>query len=469
MYEEKKIIVIDDEEFIRLNLERIFNEGHYSVTTFPNGASAIDYLKQNEVNLAFLDLNLPDKNGIDILHDIKKIDPELLVIIITGFASVESAVDALKLGAYDYIKKPFKADAIKLITKLALERQTLTQRVKELSKSRQKEEESFDEILGTSANVKILREQIEQFAKYDEETVLITGESGVGKELVARALHQKSPRSKFPFVEINCASIPENLLESELFGYEKGAFTDAHSKKIGLFEKANKGTIFLDEIGEMSPGLQAKLLRLLENKQMRRLGSTENIEVNVRIISATNKDLQKAIEQKEFRNDLYYRLNVLRINVPALRERKDDIIILANYFLEKNNIRFMKNITGFTDEAEKILLNYGWPGNVRELKNTLDRISILTHDEIVDVKDLPPEITHNSNSNATIENIELNFKNNPEGFSFDEALRDFELKIITSALEKNNNNISKTARFLKIPRETLRYKLSKYEINGGGN
>ncbi len=463
---EKKIVVIDDEAFIRLNLERIFQEGQYSVTTFENGNSAIEYLKNNEANLAFLDLNLPDRNGIEILKDIKKIQPDLLVIIITGFASVESAVNALKLGAYDYIKKPFKADAIKLITKLALERQLLSRRVQELSKSREEEKQSFEELLGSSASLKRLREQIEQFAKYDEETVLITGESGVGKELVSRAIHQKSPRSRYPFIEINCASIPENLLESELFGFEKGAFTDAKTKKIGLFEKADKGTIFLDEIGEMSIGLQAKLLRLLENKQIRRLGSTENINVDVRIIAATNKDLNKAIEEKEFRSDLYYRLNVLRIHVPSLRERKDDIIILANYFLEKNNLRFGKSIRGFTKEAEELLVNYDWPGNVRELKNAIDRISIMTHDEMVGKEELPDEIKNNFRRLKENRLAEVIFSSYA-GRSLEEIIGEVESQIIINALKTSNNNVSKAARLLNIKRETLRYKLSKYGLLAG--
>ncbi len=463
---EKKIVVIDDEAFIRLNLERIFQEGQYSVTTFENGNSAIEYLKNNEANLAFLDLNLPDRNGIEILKDIKKIQPDLLVIIITGFASVESAVNALKLGAYDYIKKPFKADAIKLITKLALERQLLSRRVQELSKSREEEKQSFEELLGSSASLKRLREQIEQFAKYDEETVLITGESGVGKELVSRAIHQKSPRSRYPFIEINCASIPENLLESELFGFEKGAFTDAKTKKIGLFEKADKGTIFLDEIGEMSIGLQAKLLRLLENKQIRRLGSTENINVDVRIIAATNKDLNKAIEEKEFRSDLYYRLNVLRIHVPSLRERKDDIIILANYFLEKNNLRFGKSIRGFTKDAEELLVNYDWPGNVRELKNAIDRISIMTHDEMVGKEELPDEIKNNFRRLKENRLAEVIFSSYA-GRSLEEIIGEVESQIIINALKTSNNNVSKAARLLNIKRETLRYKLSKYGLLAG--
>jgi DNA-binding NtrC family response regulator len=456
--EEKKIIVIDDEEFIRINLERIFSDGNYSVRTFPNGKEATAYLKENDADIAFLDLNLPDIHGIDLLKEIKEIRPELLVIIITGFASVESAVRALKLGAYDYIKKPFKADAIKLITKLALETQSLKRKVRELSE-RKEEKGAFEQLLGVSPAIKSVKQQIEQFAQYDEETVLITGESGVGKELVAKALHEKSKRAKKTFIEINCASLPENLLESELFGYEKGAFTDARERKIGLIEKANNGTIFLDEIGEMSVALQAKLLRLLENKQIRRLGATENISVNVRIIAATNKNLLGAIEKKEFRSDLYYRLNVLRIDVPPLRERKEDALILAKYFLNIYSVKFSKSIKGFSPEVEKFISSYDWPGNVRELKNVIERITILADNEIIKTADFPPELIGVAGDfDFGGANLEIGEK------SLEELVQNFEREIISKVFEKNNYNISKTALELKVPRQTLDYKLQKYGI-----
>ncbi len=460
--DEKKIVVIDDEEFIRLNLERIFSDGNYSVRTFPNGARAIEYLKENEADIAFLDLNLPDIHGIDLLKEIKEIRPDILVIIITGFASVESAVRALKLGAYDYIKKPFKADAIKLITKLALETQSLKRKVKELSE-KSAEKTAFDKILGVSPAVRLLKQQIEQFSQYDEETVLITGESGVGKELVAKALHEKSKRKNKPFIEINCASLPENLLESELFGYEKGAFTDARERKIGLIEKADGGTVFLDEIGEMSPGLQAKLLRLLENKQIRRLGATENINVNVRIIAATNKNLLEAIENKEFRSDLYYRINVLRIEVPPLRLRKEDTLILAKYFLNTFAEKFNKNVKGFSPEVEKFIYTYDWPGNVRELKNTMERIAIMSEEEIIRLRDLPEELLNGNEQFAIKESFELN------GQSLEEAVQNFEAEIIKKVYEKNDFKVSKTANELKIPRQTLQYKLQKYGIGNAEN
>ena len=387
----KTILVVDDEEFIRLNLKRIFSEENYNVILDKTGKDAIETIKCNKIDIALLDVNLPDINGLDVLKSLKKIQPDLLVIMITGFASVEAAVNAIKLGAYDYIKKPFKADAIKLITKLALETQSLKKTVKKLKEQQTGGPNALDKILGISQPIKHVKDQITEFTKYDSETVLITGESGSGKQLVATALHYLSPRKSKDFVEINCAAIPETLLESELFGYEKGAFTDARTKKHGLLEKANGGTLFLDEIGEMSMPLQAKLLRLIEDKKFRPLGSTSDIEINIRIIAATNKNLDKAIKNNEFRKDLYYRLNVLRIEVPSLRERKEDILMLAQYFLDFFNNKFHKQIMNFSEDAKKILLNHEWPGNVRELKNIIERTCILQKTPVIKVTDLPPE------------------------------------------------------------------------------
>ncbi len=463
MSEKKNILVVDDEEFIRLNLKRIFSEEEYNVILEDTGKGAIDQIKNNKIDIALLDINLPDINGLEVLKQIKEIQPGLLVIMITGYASVESAVNAIKLGAYDYIKKPFKADAIKLITRLALETQTLKKTVEELQKQTQKPF-AIDQIIGVSDEIKHMKNQITEFAKYDSETVLITGESGTGKELVASALHNLSPRAGKEFVEINCASIPETLLESELFGYEKGAFTDAKGKKHGLLEKANGGTLFLDEIGEMSMPLQAKLLRLIENKKFRRLGSTEDIHVDIRIIAATNKDLKKAIEENQFRKDLYYRLNVLRIEVPPLRKRRDDILILASYFLDYFNKKFSKEINDFSEEAKNIMLNYHWPGNVRELKNSVERICILQKKPLIEAEDLPKEWlekTPESNSNLIPDKIDFN------KYSYNEILYNIEKQLLQKAFNMYGQNTSQTARALKLPRETLRDKLAKYNIVNG--
>jgi len=460
MKKQKTILVIDDEEFIQLTLKSIFENEDYRIIIEKNGADALRRIEKEKVDLAFLDLNLPDMNGLEVLKKIKARLPELLVIIITGYASVESAVKSIKLGAYDYIKKPFKADVIKLITRLGFETLELKKKVKALE-AEKNFRESLDKILGSSEEILRVKHQIVEFAKYDEETVLITGESGVGKELAARAIHNLSPRNKNALVEINCASIPDNLLESELFGYEKGAFTDAKQRKIGILEKANGGTVFLDEIGEMSLSLQAKLLRVLENKKFRRLGSTTDIGLNIRIIAATNKDLREAIKNKEFRKDLFYRLDVLRIAIPPLRDRGEDILILAKFFLDFYNRKFEKNIKGFSEEAKRFLLGYEWPGNVRELKNLIARVSILNTSEWIEPEDFPTEWLKKSDKDCFDENSDSWIFANK---SLDEIVENFEEKILKTALKKTKFNVSRAAKLLKIPRETLRYKIKKYNL-----
>ena len=453
----KKILVIDDEEFIRINLKDIFTSENYLVDIAELGQKGLDAIKENQYDIAFLDINLPDMNGIEVLKEIKKIEPDLLVIIITGFASVESAVNAIKLGAYDYIKKPFKADAIKLITKLALETQSLKKKVIELE-TQQREHQDISSIIGLSSEIEKLKNHITEIAKYDSETVLITGESGSGKELVASAIHNLSPRKDKSFVEINCASIPETLLESELFGHEKGAFTNAISKKIGLLEIANGGTLFLDEIGEMSLALQAKLLRVLENKKIRRLGSTKELEIDVRIIAATNRNLKNAIAESAFRTDLYYRLNVLRIEVPPLRKRGEDIILLAEYFLNTFKKKFSKPVEEFDSAAKSALMNYNWPGNVRELRNVIERTCILHDESIIKVEHIAGDFIGADKS--------LGLKICDDDFdlttaSYEDLLNNIERKIITKAISISDGNTSHAAKLLRIPRETLRYKLKK--------
>ncbi|MBU2492881.1 MAG: sigma-54 dependent transcriptional regulator [Bacteroidetes bacterium] len=456
----KKILVIDDEEFIRINLHEIFAQSGYEVDLIETAEEGLKAIKNNNYDLAFLDINLPDMNGIDLLQEVKNIEPDLLVIIITGFASVESAVNAIKLGAYDYIKKPFKADAIKLITKLAFETLSLKKKVQKLE-VQQKEIQGFDSIIGQSEIIKSVKSLISEFAKYDSGTVLITGESGSGKELVASAIHNLSPRADKSFVELNCASIPETLMESELFGYEKGAFTDAKNKKVGLLEIADGGTLFLDEIGEMSLSLQAKLLRVIENKKIRRLGSNKDLNIDLRIIAATNKDLKEAIKNSEFREDLYYRLNVLRVELPPLRERSDDVILLVNHFLNQFNSKFTKKIERFSDDALEALKNYSWPGNVRELRNVVERTYILQKNPVIEVYDIAADFINNRHEiEIKIGNSELDL----EKFTYEEILTEIDKKLITKALEIANGNTSQAARILKIPRETLRYKLVKLNI-----
>lgn len=465
MNERKTILVVDDEEFIRITLKKIFDEENYKVILTGSGREALDTINNNDIDLALLDINLPDINGIEVLKRIKQTRPDLLVIVATGYASVESAIDAIKLGAYDYIKKPFKADAIKLITKLALETQSLKETVQKLKETRPRLFR-LEDIIGISPQIAKLKEQLIEYAKVDTETVLITGESGSGKELVAQVLHSLSGRIENEFVAINCASIPENLLESELFGYEKGAFTDARGRKIGLIEKADGGTLFLDEIGEMSISLQANLLRVIENKKIRRLGATSDIDVDVRIIAATNRNLKEAITEKIFREDLYYRLNVLRVAIPPLRERKEDIPELIQYFLHYFNSKFNKQIESCSDDARTVLTHYSWPGNVRELKNTIERICILHKEKQIEAHHLPEDLIADE-LHDLVEQDSLSAEGSE--LALDQIIEKTEMQLIQKAYLMSGKNISKAARMLKIPRETFRYKFSKYNLGDGEN
>lgn len=457
----EKILVVDDEAFIRDNLERILTGKGYKLYSAENGKGAGQMLQEEEIDLVLLDLNLGEESGLDVLRELKESDPELLVIIITGYGTVESAVEALKMGAYDYIKKPFKADAIHLIVRLALETQNLRREVRQLKRGGQSELTS-SQIVGSSPQILDVYHQIKEVAKHETSTVLITGESGTGKELVAREVHNLSPRKNKPFIEINCGSLPYNLLESELFGHEKGAFTDAKSRKTGLFEEAEGGTLFLDEIGEMDMGLQVKLLRVLEDRKFRRVGSTKNIEIDVRVVAATNRELRKAIDDKHFREDLYYRLNVFPIYIPPLRERKDDIPPLLNFFLNRFSTEFKKKIRDVSRDALNYLMQYEWPGNVRELKNVVERICIMQNAEVITREMLPVEISGNSNKNNNAFSFEIPI----EGLDLEQFICDVEKEMISTALNNTDKNVAKTSRLLGVPRGTLRYKIEKYGLSG---
>ena len=454
----EKILIIDDESFIRENVERILGEDGYTVLGASSGRSALELVADEDLDLVLLDLNLGPENGIEVLKSLKKIDPELLVIVITGFGSVESAVEALKLGAFHYMKKPFKADALRVIVKLALQTQTLKREVRNL---RRGDLEMFEKvpIVGASTAFKEMIHQVKEIARYPASTVLITGESGTGKELVARAIHHLSDRREAPFIEINCASIPVNLLESELFGHEKGAFTSAGQRKYGLFEEADKGTIFLDEIGEMDPAMQAKLLRVLEERKVRRVGGTKNIEIDVRVIAATNRNMQGAIRDGLFREDLYYRLNVFPINIPPLRERREDIPVLAKFYLMRYNRAFSRNFQEISPEALVLMEAYAWPGNIREMKNVIERICIMHGGPVLKSDYLPHEIylceRRNDKASPELSGKEM---------GLEEALEIYEKKLIGSALEKTDGNVLQAAQMLQVPRGTLRYKMAKYGL-----
>jgi two-component system response regulator AtoC len=452
-----KILIIDDEELIRESLKRILTQEGYIVDTASNGKTAIEKFLEYEYNVVLLDINLPDINGITVLKQLKQIEPNVLVIMITGYASIEHAVKSIKLGAYDYIEKPLKKSTIKLIVKLALETQILKKEVQNLQKI-----QDID-FIGETKVIKDILGNVKEIAKHNTATVLITGESGTGKELIARSIHILSPRKDKPFIAINCASIPHNLLESELFGYEKGAFTNAFNRKIGVIEEADKGTLFLDEIGDLEFTMQSKILRFLEERSFRRIGGNKDINVDVRIIAATNQNLEELIKQGKFREDLFYRLNVFPIYIPPLRKRKDDIIPLVKYFINYYNKKFNKNISKIDEEVIEILKNYEWKGNVRELKNIIERIVLLTHDNEIKLNNLPPEFK--SSEFILDEKLDFNKIIIPDsGISFKELEKKFNTIIIKKAIEKSKGNISKAAKLLNIPRETLRDRMKKFSI-----
>jgi two-component system, NtrC family, response regulator AtoC len=459
----EKILIVDDEAFIRENLDRILKEERYGTTIAQNGNEALAFLKEEPFDLVFLDLKLPDISGLDVLRTIKGSDPDLLVIIMTGYASVESAVEALKMGAYDYIKKPFKADVIKLIVRLALETQSLKREVRSLKKQHEGALGSQPFIAESPALNEILL-QVREVARHAETTVLITGETGTGKDLIARTIHCLSPRAKRPFIEVNCATLPENLLESELFGYESGAFTGAKDRKIGLFEAANSGTVFLDEIGEIELGLQAKLLRVLEDKKIRRLGGTRLREIDVRIIAATNQDLREAIKARHFREDLFYRLHIVPIHLPPLRERPEDVIALSKYFLSEYAKKFCRSFKGLSNDSQALLLAYRWPGNVRELRHVIERICIMHDAEMLYPQHLPKELTLDSLDSAPPA-IPFYFPVPQEGLNLDKMVGQFTRHLIRKVMHMTDSNISQAAKLLGVPRGTLRYKLDKYLID----
>jgi len=455
----EKILIVDDEAFIRENLERILADDGYRPFSTDSGEEAVRRVSEEEIDLVLLDLNLGHRSGLDVLRELREVDPEVLVIIITGYGTVESAVEALKLGAYDYIKKPFKADAIHLIVKLALETQNLRREVRHLKREGGVQFGQTD-MIGSSPQLLQVFHQIQEVAKHEHATVLITGESGTGKELVARAIHQLSPRKERAFVEINCGSLPFNLLETELFGHERGAFTDAKNRKIGLIEESNGGTVFLDEIGEMDLNLQVKLLRVLEDRKIRRLGGVRNIDIDVRVIAATNRDLKQAIDDREFREDLYYRLNVFPIHMPPLRERREDIPQLLDHFFKRFSREFNKAIRDVSRPAIDLLMRYHWPGNVRELRNVVERICIMHNAEVITPEMLPREIW----GGPPRRQAPFSFEIPPEGIVVEEIINQVEKDLISKALAITGGNVAKTSRLLSLPRGTLRYKLEKYQL-----
>jgi len=457
-----RILIVDDEALIRKSLGQMLGHKGYDVVTAASAAEARKVFTAGEFALALLDLRLPDASGIDLLREFKAAQPDLLVIMMTAYGSVETAVEAMRLGAYDYVNKPFKSREIEVIVRLALEARHLKREVKELREEALGATDLGNIVARDPAMLKVL-DMVRKVAQNPDVTVLIQGESGTGKEMVARALHAESPRADKPFVGINCAAIPGNLLESELFGYEKGAFTDAKARKIGLIERAQGGTLFLDEIGDMEVGLQAKLLRVLEERKIRRVGGLDELAVDVRILAATNQDLDEKRKTGRFREDLYYRLKIIHIDIPPLRERKADILPLAQHFIQDANRRFHKNVQGFSPEAEDFLLGYRWPGNVRELKNTIERILILEETDWIRPEHLPPEILRGRSADEggvwIPQEVEI-----LRGVSFDRVMDEVARYLIGEALRLAGGNKAQAARLLDMDRGTLRYQIKRLGI-----
>ncbi len=456
------ILVVDDQESIRHFISKNLEDEGYDVKCASGGKEALAAIRGTAPDLVLLDLRLPDVNGLEVLRKSREEDKDLCVIIMTAFGDVESAVKAMKYGAFDYVNKPINLDQLQLMVEKALESQTLRRELKHLRERRF----SKDFIKGQSPQILQVYEIVDQVATSESTSVLIEGESGTGKELIANLIHEQSARRERPFLEINCAAIPRELLESELFGHERGAFTDAKTQKQGLLEMADGGTVFLDEVGEMGLNIQVKLLRVLERMCFKRVGGTKDIEVSVRIISATNRDLEDLVRKGRFREDLYYRLKVIPIKVPALRERREDIIPLAKHFMHEFNKAFGRNFTSISPEAEKVLLEYSWPGNIRELRNLFERTVLLENAATIEPRHLKLSVGDRSEDGRSvasrIDEI-LSAGDLPAGgIPLESLIEEIERSLIAKAYRWANHNQSKTAQLLKMKRDRLRYRMKIY-------
>ena len=455
-----RILIVDDEVILCHSLKMALEDEGYQVDIANSGEAAIRRVPIFDPAVVLLDFRLPEMDGIQVLKEIKDHNPEINAIMITAFGNTQTIVEAIKLGAYDFVNKPFELAGLKALIKNAMEKQTLLREVEYL-RYKQDKLNRYGDLVGSSSQMLEIYKQIETLSATAETTILIRGETGTGKELVAGAIHYKSNRSKAPFMEINCATLNENLLESELFGYEKGAFTDAKQRKKGLFEIAQGGTIFLDEIGEIALPLQAKLLRFLDKKQFKPLGSGKDIKVDVRVITATNRNLEKAIEEGSFRNDLYYRLNVVSLNMPPLRERKEDILLLANYFLDQFCKEMGKTPKQFSIQVIELFEHYPWYGNVRELRNLIERLVILARSTVIDKDLLPPAMV-----NGNFKEFDGTPSPSPDLKSKDleEMVLRYEKNIIEDALNRSGGNKTIAAEILGVSRFSLNRRLEKLSI-----
>ena len=455
----EKILIIEDEKLIRMTLrERLTREG-YQIAEAGSGDEGLRSLDEEEADLVLLDYKLPDTDGVEVLRRIREMGRDTAVILMTAFSTVTSAVEAIKLGAYDYLDKPVDHEALLTVMGKALETTRLRREVRR-HRSQQEEAYGIGNIVGRSKEIQNVLSFVEKVASSAASTVLITGPSGTGKDLVAKAIHYASDRRDKPFMNITCTALPETLLESELFGHERGAFTDARQLKKGLLELADGGTVFLDEIGDMGLVLQAKMLRFLEEKTFRRVGGGRDLRVDVRVLAATNKDLERAVRQGAFREDLYYRLNVVPVYIPALAERIEDIPDLVQHFIVQFNREFKRNVQGVTPEAMDCMLRYRWPGNIRELKNVIERVMILGEKPWLDLTDLPEELVQRAGFGEEPEE----HRAPPPASGTGTSLRDMERTMVAEALERSEGNQSQAARLLGISRDALRYKMKKFGL-----
>ena len=446
--ENYKILFVDDDRQILSIVEQFLGRCGFNVTTESDGRKAIEMVQQNHFSVVFTDLIMPEISGMELLKQIKKASPETEVIVVSGYGTIEAAIEAMKLGSYDFLQKPINFDRFRILIERILEKQKLKEE-NQLIRTRLKERYKYDELVGMSSKMQDIYQTIDKIS-FSSPTVLIEGESGTGKELTANVIHNNSDRRRGPFIPLNCGAISESLLERELFGHLKGAFTGASKDSIGLFKAADGGTIFLDEIGEVSPSVQVSLLRVLQEKKVRPVGDTRETEVDVRVIAATNKNLEEAIRLKSFREDLYYRLNVISITMPPLRDIREDIPLLVSHLIKKHNRPGSTTVPEVNPEAMAILMGYRWPGNVRQLENVIERAFALGITDVIDVNDLPADITRQSDKRVPL-NVDYNLKT-------------LEVKTIRQALEKAGGNKAEAAKLLGINTTTVYRKMAKYHI-----